>query len=445
MTDSRAVKCFWDMNQYRKTVKRIENGHKSCEEFMTMVQERADLEMKYSKSLKSWAEKWEEKIVKGPEYGSSALSWKQTLQEALEIAKIHEECRLKLLSQEGPQQNMQKWKKENYHKLTFGGFQEIRDAEEGFAAAQKDYAKVLGKTKKAKKDYHIACNAAFKAEEEKEGQTSIQSAEANRKLIQRVEKQVNEREKCKQVYQKRLLECHGDQKQKYIANMTMQFEKCQAFEKKRLNNLKDQLTLTLQCVDLSAVSHFPSIYKQTLSDINEADAGKDLDEWRMRYGTGMEPEWPKFEEFDISTDSRRFSFAYRKSISGRDDGLFDDDFDSDEFGEESDETDAFNGPKHVNGHSPGVDSHSLYDNVVSYEHIGEPSSSSQDQASTSDDLKLTAVRALYDFEPASEDELQLRAGDILTQIGQVHDNGWAYGRLRDKLGLFPANYVESLR
>ncbi|XP_070553156.1 protein kinase C and casein kinase substrate in neurons protein 2-like [Ptychodera flava] len=359
MADEKQVKrirkSFWDVNQYKKTVKRIENGHRSCDDFMTMLQERAELEMKYSKSLKAWADKWEEKVSKGPEYGSTALAWKQSLQESVQISRLHEECRFKLIGPDGPVQNMQKWKKDNYRKLTFGGYQEIREAEEGFAAAQKDYAKQLVKTKKAKKDYHIACTNVFKAQEELDTQTLSPSSNPDslRKLQQRVEKLANEQEKLKQQYQRRLLDCHGDLKTKYVQNMTTQFEKCQAFEKRRLDYLKGQLNLHLKCVDLSALPNFESIYKQAYGVIQSADAGKDLESWRTKYGTGMEPNWPKFEDYDIHADGRKFSFSVkgvRPSQSAREDGLLDDEFDSDDFEDFSDETDGDSNPKEVNGH-----------------------------------------------------------------------------------------------
>ncbi len=44
-----------------------------------------------------------------------------------------------------------RWKKEHYHKGAFGTLQEAREANDGFAAAQKEYARLLTKSERAKK------------------------------------------------------------------------------------------------------------------------------------------------------------------------------------------------------------------------------------------------------------------------------------------------------
>lgn len=50
--------------------------------------------------------------------------------------------------------------------------------------------------------------------------------------------------------------------------------------------------------------------------------------------------------------------------------------------------------------------------------------------------------ALYDFDGQDSDELSFRAGEILTITGEM--NGWYLGKRQgdDKVGIFPANYVE---
>lgn len=56
---------FWDINGYNETVKRVEHGNRLCEELMQLVQDRADLEKHYAKSLRAWTKKWHDKIDKG--------------------------------------------------------------------------------------------------------------------------------------------------------------------------------------------------------------------------------------------------------------------------------------------------------------------------------------------------------------------------------------------
>ena len=54
------------------------------------------------------------------------------------------------------------------------------------------------------------------------------------------------------------------------------------------------------------------------------------------------------------------------------------------------------------------------------------------------------VRALYDFDPTDSGELELKKGDVIS----VHDNttypDWWKGANGDKVGIFPANYVEKI-
>ena len=56
---------FWEVEGYRRTVKRIEDGLQQCGELMKLVQERADIEKEYAKRLKAWSKKWNEHFDKG--------------------------------------------------------------------------------------------------------------------------------------------------------------------------------------------------------------------------------------------------------------------------------------------------------------------------------------------------------------------------------------------
>jgi len=57
---------FWEVDGYRRTVKRCEDGSLQCSELMKMVQERADIERDYAKRLKMWAKKWNDCFDRGP-------------------------------------------------------------------------------------------------------------------------------------------------------------------------------------------------------------------------------------------------------------------------------------------------------------------------------------------------------------------------------------------
>ena len=51
------------------------------------------------------------------------------------------------------------------------------------------------------------------------------------------------------------------------------------------------------------------------------------------------------------------------------------------------------------------------------------------------------VRALYDYEPQGPEELALREGDIVEVVSNAEDPWWE-GRLKNKSGMFPSNFVE---
>lgn len=56
---------FWEPGNYKRTTKRIEDGHRLCTDLIQLVQDRAEIEKNYAKSLKSWTKRWNELIDKG--------------------------------------------------------------------------------------------------------------------------------------------------------------------------------------------------------------------------------------------------------------------------------------------------------------------------------------------------------------------------------------------
>jgi len=56
---------FWEPNNYKRTTKRIEDGYRLCNDLIMLVQERAEIEKAYAKSLKGWSKKYNDLIEKG--------------------------------------------------------------------------------------------------------------------------------------------------------------------------------------------------------------------------------------------------------------------------------------------------------------------------------------------------------------------------------------------
>jgi hypothetical protein len=82
---------------------------------MKLVQERADIEKSYARSLKTWSKKWAEAIEKGPEYGTTEAACKGVLVEADRIYDVHSTVKEDLQNDVIGQ--IRNWQKENYHKV----------------------------------------------------------------------------------------------------------------------------------------------------------------------------------------------------------------------------------------------------------------------------------------------------------------------------------------
>lgn len=105
---------FWEPGNYKRTTKRTEDGYKLCNDLVLLIQERAEIEKAYGKSLKTWAKKWNEIIEKGPEYGTTEAAWKAVLTEADRRCTIHSNVRDELVDKVITQ--IKQWQKDNYHK-----------------------------------------------------------------------------------------------------------------------------------------------------------------------------------------------------------------------------------------------------------------------------------------------------------------------------------------
>lgn len=240
---------FWDIGNYRKVVRMIDDGAKLCFDLVKMTQERAEIEAKYSKNLHQWSKKWEDLVNKGPEYGATLQNgWKTLLHEASRQADIHDEVskKVKELSKA-----VTKWQSFHYHKTLSGRWKESKTAEEGFHSAQKPWEKCLTKCNKTKKVYH------HNSQDYEAVVTALEDVKINpveieqlQKLRERREKIDKERDKSKEKYQIYLTEIFHD-KDRYIREMKAQFEKCQVFEKIRLEFFKDTLIRMKGMVDLS--------------------------------------------------------------------------------------------------------------------------------------------------------------------------------------------------
>ncbi|NXE28376.1 PACN1 protein, partial [Ardeotis kori] len=404
---------FWEVGNYKRTVKRIDDGHRLCNDLMNCVHERAKIEKSYAQQLTDWSKRWRQLIEKGPQYGSLEKAWGAIMTEADKVSELHQEVKNSLLNDDF--EKVKNWQKDAYHKQIMGGFKEAKEAEDGFRKAQKPWAKKLKELETAKKAYHLACKEEKLAMTREANSKAEQSntPEQQKKLQDKVEKCKQDVQKTQEKYEKVLDELNKCTPQ-YIESMEQVFEQCQQFEEKRLNFLKEVLLDIKRHLNLAESSSYANVYRELEQTIRLSDAQEDLRWFRSTSGPGMPMNWPQFEvrlETPVGVlAAPRGGWALR---SCHDRGQTYSAEWSDDEGSNS-----FNASEANGGTNP----------------FDEESAG-----------KGVRVRALYDYDGQEQDELSFKAGDELTKLGEEDEQGWCKGRLDNgQLGLYPANYVEAI-
>ena len=120
---------FWEPGNYKRTVKRAEDGFKLSNDLIQLIVERAEMEKVYAKNLKTWGKKWSELIDKGPEYGTMETAWKALTEEADKRCDLHISVRDKLSGD--VVSSIKQWQKDSYHK-TMMTLKEKKEFEDNF-------------------------------------------------------------------------------------------------------------------------------------------------------------------------------------------------------------------------------------------------------------------------------------------------------------------------
>uniref|UniRef100_A0A8B9H380 Protein kinase C and casein kinase substrate in neurons protein 2 n=1 Tax=Astyanax mexicanus TaxID=7994 RepID=A0A8B9H380_ASTMX len=488
---------FWEIGNYKRTVKRVDDGNRLCNDLMNCIHERARIEKAYAQQLTEWAKRWRQLIEKGPQYGTVERAWCALMTEAEKVSDLHMEVKAALMAEDF--EKVKNWQKDAYHKQMIGGFKETKEADDGFRKAQKPWAKKLKEVDTTKKVYHTACKEE-KLATSRENTSKLESntnPEAQKKLQDKVEKCQQDVQKTKERYEKSLEELDKVTPQ-YMENMEQVFEQCQQFEDKRLSFFKELLLEVKQHLDLSTNHKFQTVYQNLEDSIQAADAEEDLKWFRSNHGPGMPMNWPQFEKVDFSRPRLHkrksiieWSIDLNRTLSRREKKKPSDEvtltginqtgdrpaktnnnslavpsstepvglnpFDDDDEEEEEEEV-------------PAVQPKSSPVNVKKEEVISKTASSVEKTQDWSDEetgnpfgadsngngnpfedepnspVISVPVRALYDYEGQEQDELSFKAGDEFTKIGEEDDQGWCKGRLKDgTVGLYPANYVEDIQ
>ncbi|XP_029177988.1 protein kinase C and casein kinase substrate in neurons protein 1 isoform X2 [Nylanderia fulva] len=469
---------FWEPGNYKRTTKRIEDGHKLCDSLIALVQERAEIEKNYAKALKNWSKNWNDKIEKGPEYGTTEAAWKGVLVESDRLCDLHLRVKENLCND--IVQQVKTWQKDTYHKSMMT-LKERKEMEDAFKKAQKPWSKLLQKVEKAKSEYHNSCKTertAANMERNASADSSLspdqmaRGSENVKKMQDRVQKTKEEVQKAKEKYEAALQEIN-QYNPKYMEDMTQVFEKCQEMEAQRLQFFKDVLFGIHKCLNVSQDPVLPQIYEEFYHTINNADHEKDLKWWSNNHGVNMAMNWPQFEDYTeefreitkgskskealpagsitlinqrpVGEDLHDFPPVNNKSKSksaGRvisadsnhGDSKTDTISSSKQSSEKNNESDNVNRtPTITNGTNAKQESNPFEEEEWD-EDGGEPLVDNGEPG--------VPVRALYDYEGAEADELSFKQGDVFEKLEDEDEQGWCKGRKDGKVGLYPANYVD---
>ncbi|XP_011867416.1 PREDICTED: protein kinase C and casein kinase substrate in neurons protein 1 isoform X3 [Vollenhovia emeryi] len=467
---------FWEPGNYKRTTRRIEDGQKLCDSLIALVQERAEIEKNYAKALKSWSKNWNDKIEKGPEYGTTEAAWKGVLVESDRLCDLHLRVKENLCND--IVQQVKTWQKDTYHKSMMT-LKERKEMEDAFKKAQKPWAKLLQKVEKAKSEYHNSCKTertAANMERNASADSSLspdQKALLVKKMQDRVQKTKEEVQKAKEKYEAALQEIN-QYNPKYMEDMTQVFEKCQEMEAQRLQFFKDVLFGIHKCLNVSQDPVLPQIYEEFYHTINNADHEKDLKWWSNNHGVNMAMNWPQFEDYTeefreitkgskskealpagsitlinqrpVGEDLHEFPTVNNKSKSksaGRvisaDSNHGDsktDTISSSKQSSEKNDTDSVNRTSTITNGTNAKQESNPFEEEEWDEDGGEPLVDNGEPG--------VPVRALYDYEGAEADELsfkQGRTGDVFEKLEDEDEQGWCKGRKDGRVGLYPANYV----
>uniref|UniRef100_A0A8P4K4X9 Protein kinase C and casein kinase substrate in neurons 1b n=1 Tax=Dicentrarchus labrax TaxID=13489 RepID=A0A8P4K4X9_DICLA len=425
------------VGNYKRTVKRIDDGHRLCNDLMNCIQERAKIEKAYSQQLTEWSKRWRQLVDKGPQYGTVERAWVAVMTEAEKVSELHQDVKNNLINEDF--EKVKNWQKDLYHKQMMGGFKETKEAEEGFKKAQKPWAKKLKELEAAKKSFHMACKEeklASTREANSKGEASL-TADQQKKLHEKVDKCKQDSQKAKEKYEKALDELSKCTPQ-YMENMEQVFDQCQQFEEKRLNFLREVLLDVKRHLNLTEDQSYATVYGELEHTITSASAQDDLKWFSNTYGPGMHMNWPQFEEYN--PDLTHNISKKEKSKKGSDGVML---------------TNVTTAVDHAQSGDRG--SVSSYEKNQAYTASTEWSDEDQTAPNSGNDTnggtnpfdedvgKGVRVRALYDYDGQEQDELTFKAGDELTKLEEEDEQGWCKGRLDNgQLGLYPANYVEPI-
>ncbi|MBN3300541.1 ES8L1 protein, partial [Amia calva] len=279
-----------------RCVRRPEDSFSSCSELVACFQERARVERLYAQQLSEWSAKWKPLVDASPLYGSLLRAWQCFLSSADRLSALHSSICRSLVSEDGDR--VRTWQRDTFHRKLFGGFRESHDLENGFARAQKPWAKRLKEEplEKARAAFHKASrkeHTARERESHSRGNPDV-AIEKQRRIQEERESATQETERLRARYEK-VLEEVTRYAPRYMEEMEAVFDQSQEEERKRISFLKQAFLSIHRHLDITNNESVRAVYSELHQSIMSISEPEDLRWWRNAHGPGMPTDWPHFQ------------------------------------------------------------------------------------------------------------------------------------------------------
>ncbi|KAI0988623.1 hypothetical protein GJ496_006210 [Pomphorhynchus laevis] len=291
------LKGFYEPQQYSIVLRRCDEGYELTNALLRMYEERAEIEQRYTEDLRSWVHRWKSYLDKSNEYGTNKAAWYAVVNSSDKDAEMHTNMRYRLFND--VINKVEQFKKEKYSRSLTARVKKSKEFEREFEACQKPWLKLLAKIENSKRDYHASLRKLNHGHNvEKTVHTDVGSTEEQRKKItEKVDICRKEMEFARDRYRQNLRDA-DDYKERYVNAMNCVFEKCQLFERSRLDFFRESFE---SYVDVIMQVKEADIKRSALiakEGIQLHDSAKDLEWWSCTYGLGTAnlTKWPQFEE-----------------------------------------------------------------------------------------------------------------------------------------------------
>lgn len=331
----------------------------------------------------------------------------------------------------------------------------------------------MNKVLQAKKDYHNACRAeksTANQENNARGDTAL-SSDQLKKLQDKLKKCQADVESTQDKYNACLNDLNA-YNAKYIEDMTLVFQQCQEFERKRIDFFKKTLFDIHQCLDLSVDSRFSQVYTDLHQTISNTDADKDLKWWSNTHGAEMAMAWPEFEEYSpefkqITGQGKKSEFKNESGITITSIKHTQNEFipsSAQAVKKSSTNSTQKSSSSYSYNNTPAQDPDLVPQQNVSNtppsggsNPFGDAESDLEEQASqgsgtgslSKGDGSVTSqipCRVLYAYNAEEEDEISCEAGEIIQRLSDQDDMGWVKARTNDgREGLIPYSYIQDIQ